>query len=144
MKLNQSGVEGKRHESFRPLRVLLALAAAVAIVGCKRQPGAAGDINPTGHYALISVDGKPVPATVQHEGHVLTVKSGAFLINSDGTCVSQIFMSGRDVPIEVKAAYTLQGGTLAMKWQGAGTTAGTVEGDTFTMENEGMVFVYRK
>jgi len=31
-----------------------------------------------------------------------------------------------------------------MNWQGAGTTIGTVEGDTFTMNNEGMVFAYRK
>ena len=31
-----------------------------------------------------------------------------------------------------------------MKWQGAGMTIGTVEGDTFTMDNEGMVFVYKK
>ena len=31
-----------------------------------------------------------------------------------------------------------------MQWQGAGVTIGTVEGDTFTMENEGQVFLYRK
>jgi len=29
-------------------------------------------------------------------------------------------------------------------WQGAGTTTGTIEGNTFTMENEGMVFAYKK
>ena len=31
-----------------------------------------------------------------------------------------------------------------MKWQGAGLTTGTVEGNTFTMDNEGMLFVYKK
>ena len=31
-----------------------------------------------------------------------------------------------------------------MQWQGAGMTTGTVEGNTFTMENEGMVFVYQR
>jgi hypothetical protein len=31
-----------------------------------------------------------------------------------------------------------------MQWEGAGTTVGTVEGNDFTMNNEGMVFVYRK
>ena len=31
-----------------------------------------------------------------------------------------------------------------MTWAGAGTTVGTVEGNTFTMTNEGMVLVYRR
>ena len=30
-----------------------------------------------------------------------------------------------------------------MQWEGAGTTQGTVEEDTFTMNNEGMLFTYR-
>jgi hypothetical protein len=29
-------------------------------------------------------------------------------------------------------------------WDGAGTTTGTVDGTTFTMDNEGMLFVYRR
>jgi hypothetical protein len=33
---------------------------------------------------------------------------------------------------------------LKMQWQGAGQTTGTVEGNTFTMENEVMVFAYKK
>jgi hypothetical protein len=31
-----------------------------------------------------------------------------------------------------------------MKWEGAGITTGTIDGDTFTMDNVEMVFVYRK
>jgi hypothetical protein len=31
-----------------------------------------------------------------------------------------------------------------MRWQGAGMTIGSVAGDTFTMNNEGMVLAYRK
>jgi hypothetical protein len=31
-----------------------------------------------------------------------------------------------------------------MRWEGVGMTAGTVEGDTFTLKNEGIVLVYRK
>jgi hypothetical protein len=55
-----------------------------------------------------------------------------------------MFLEGRDAAIEVKATYTREGPKLTMKWQGAGTTIGTVEGDIFTMNNEGMVFAYRK
>ncbi len=31
-----------------------------------------------------------------------------------------------------------------MKWERAGITTGTVEGSSFTMNNEGMNFAYRK
>jgi hypothetical protein len=31
-----------------------------------------------------------------------------------------------------------------MRWDGAGMTTGSVDGNIFTMHNEGMVFVYRK
>ena len=31
-----------------------------------------------------------------------------------------------------------------MKWEGGGTTMGDVEGNTFTMDNEGRVFAYQK
>jgi hypothetical protein len=31
-----------------------------------------------------------------------------------------------------------------MQWKDAGTTTGTIEGNTFTMDNEGMVFAYKK
>jgi hypothetical protein len=53
-------------------------------------------------------------------------------------------VAGMAAPIEVKATYTREGNKLTMKWQSGGMTIGTVEGDTFTMSNEGMVFVYRK
>ena len=104
----------------------------------------ATDINPVGTYALTTVDGKKVPCTVQHEGHTMTINSGSFIINADGTCNSRMFLAGRDAAIEVKATYTREGPKLTMTWQGAGMTIGTIEGDTFTMNNEGMVFVYRK
>lgn len=52
--------------------------------------------------------------------------------------------SGADSSREVKATYTRQGSTLTTKRDGAGMTTGTVEGDPFTMNNEGMIFAYRK
>jgi hypothetical protein len=52
--------------------------------------------------------------------------------------------SGQEVTREVSATYTRQGATLTMQWQGAGRTTGTLTDNTFTMDNEGMLFVYRK
>ena len=92
----------------------------------------------------MSVDGKPVPCQVTHNGHTMVITSGRFLIHPDGTCKSQMFLEGRDTGIEVKATYTQAGSKLTMTWQRAGMTIGSVEGDTFTMNNEGMVLVYRR
>ena len=100
-----------------------------------------------GAYVLVSIDGKQVPATISHEGATLQVRSGAFTINGEGTCSSKtIFVppSGSEVAREVSATYTKDGSTLNMRWKGAGKTVGTIQGDTFIMNNEGMMFVYRK
>ena len=119
----------------------------LAATGCK--PGAAtnANIDPTGDYTLVSVDGKNVPCDVVHEGVTLTVKSGDFTITSDGHCVSHMNFSvpqHGDMSREVKAAYTRQGAELTMEWERAGTTSGNVHGNTFTMTNEDMVLAYRK
>ena len=156
MKQKQSELNGKRRPTTRHLLQLcwLPLFMVLVCAGCKQQAkvaadtktgaATAADINPVGTYTLATVDGNKVPYTVQHEGHAMAIKSGSFIINSDDTCSSKMSLEGRDAAIEVKATYTREGPKLTMKWQGAGMTIGTVEGDTFTMNNEGMVFVYRK
>ena len=156
MKQEQSELNGKRRQTTRHLLQLCLLPLFMVMVwtGCKQEAkvaadtktvaATAADINPVGTYALVTVDGNKVPCTVQHEGHTMTIKSGGFIINADGTCSSKMSLEGRDSPIEVKATYTREGPKLTMKWQGAGMTIGTIEGDTFTMDNEGMVFVYKK
>lgn len=136
-----------RVSSKLSLHFCLLLGAGILLAGCAPKAKVAGGGNPAGVYSLVSVDGKPVPASVSHEGASLQVRSGTFTFNADGTCSTKtVFVppSGSEVAREVSATYTRQGSKLTMRWEGAGTTAGTVEGDTFTMNNEGMVFVYRK
>lgn len=136
----------ERRTTRRPF-YLLPMLLVTLCAGCKHEARVAADINPTGTYALVSVDGNKVPCTVQHEGHTVAVKSGTFIINTDGTCSSKSVFSvppGGDVNRVVKATYTRENSKLTMRWEGAGTTTGTVEGDTFTMNNEGMIFAYRK
>ena len=131
---------------------LLALFLVLALAGCKPAAKAVpdkavADINPAGVYTLASVDGKPVPCALTHEGMTMTVKSGGFTIGADGTCSSKMnvsVLSHGDIDREVKATYTRQGARLTMQWEGAGTTIGTVDGNKFTMDNEGMVFAYQK
>jgi hypothetical protein len=96
---------------------------------------------------LESVNGNKVPATISHDGIALKVLSGTFTLNADGTCgTKSVFVppGAGETTREVKATYTKAGSKLTMQWEGAGMTTGTVEGNSFTMDNEGMVFVYRK
>jgi hypothetical protein len=126
---------------------LLAACLLLAGTGCKNEAGSNASNDPTGVYALVSVDGKSLPCSLFHEGATLTVKSGVFTITADSHCVSQITFSlpdRGDMNREVKATYTRQGAELTMQWEGAGMTMGHVNGGTFTMTNEGMVFAYRK
>jgi len=100
-----------------------------------------------GVYILISVNDERVPASISHDGVTLEVRSGTFTINADGTCSSRtVFVppTGTEVVREVDAKYTKDDSKLTMQWEGAGSTVGTIQGNTFTMVNEGMVFVYRK
>lgn len=119
----------------------------LAGTGCKNEAGSNANIDPAGVYALVSVDGKSLPCSLTHEGASPTIKSGVFTIKADSNCSSQITFSlptRGDMSREVKATYTRQGTALTMQWEGAGMTMGNVNGNTFTMTNEGMVFAYRK
>jgi hypothetical protein len=76
-----------------------------------------------------------------------TIKSGSLTFGSDGTCVSKVTFSlpGReDASRMVKATYTRQDTNLVLRWQGAGTTTAKLQSNTLVMNNEGMLFAYRK
>lgn len=131
----------------RALQFCVFLTAGLLLSACKPEAQVAKNVDPIGVYALVSVNGNPVPASVSHDGTALQVRSGAFTIKSDGTCSTKtVFVppSGSEVAREVSATYTKEGSKLTMQWKGAGTTTGTIEGSTLTMDNEGMVFVYKK
>lgn len=123
------------------------LVVGTLITGCHRHTEVADQPGIAGTYSLVSVNGLKVPATVMHNGVNLQVRSGTFTINTDGTCSTKtVFVppSGTEATREVRATYTRDGSKLNMKWQGAGVTSGTVQGNTFTMDNEGIVLAYTK
>ncbi len=129
------------------LRICVAMVAGHVLSAYAQQDSALSEADPVGVYALVSVNGIPVPANISHEGNALQVRSGTFTINGDGTCSTKtVFVppSGTEVAREVGATYTRDGSRLTMQWKGAGRTVGTIRGDTFIMNNEGMVFVYRR
>ena len=135
-----------KHPAVNITLSLLAVLGLFAFTGCQKEIRPVV-IDPTGIYNLVSVDGKTVPCALTHEGMTPTIKSGMFTINTNGSCTSLITFSvpeRGDMRREVKASYTLNGAELTMRWEGAGMTKGQIQGNQFTMTNEGMIFSYRK
>jgi hypothetical protein len=126
---------------------LLAACLLLMLTGCQHKAVVQSAPDLAGTYALASVDGQPVPCVVTHENTTMTVQSGAFTITADGHCTSRMTVtvgSQKDMTIVREASCRQNGAELVMRWKGMGMTKGTVAANDFTMNNEGMVFVYRK
>lgn len=135
------------NSSGRGRLLLTALTALAFLAGCQRPAPRTGNEDISATYRLTKVDGKEIPAAISHEGARLDIRAGEFVIRTNGTCTSDMTFvppSGQEVRRKVDASYTRTDRQLRMKWRGAGTTLGSVEGDHFTMTNEGMVLVYRR
>lgn len=125
---------------------LLAFLILCALARGHAQTADKAATSPVGVYTLVSVDGKHVPCTINHDGRAMNVQSGTFTISTNGqiTSVMTISVGDKKRSIETRASYTEKGTELTMKWQNAGMTKGRVADKTFTMTNEGMAYVYRK
>ncbi len=129
------------------LRLLLLAVVALFLVACQHGLERVNDNDITGIYYLAKVDGSAVPTTVSHDGVELQTLSGTFVISEDGTCFSRtrfVPPDGTEITREVYAKYQVQDSRLIMQWEGAGVTEGTIEGDTFVMDNHGMIFQYKR
>src|SRR4030095_12880531 len=101
----------------------------------------------TGTYTLATINGNKLPFIPPHEGGPREVQSGALTLNGDGTVSATTTFrvpSGQVANREVSGTYTRDGDRVNMQWKAAGRTIGTLEGATFTMDNEGILFAYRK
>lgn len=129
------------------LKILPVFVAALFLVACQGVVQSVNRNDITGIYYLVKVDGSAIPATVSHDGVPLHISSGTFFISADGTCFSRTHFvppGGVETTREVNATYKRDGSRLTMKWHNAGITEGTVEGDTFVMDNHGMIFEYAR
>ncbi|MDJ0779923.1 MAG: carbohydrate binding domain-containing protein [Gammaproteobacteria bacterium] len=101
----------------------------------------------TGVYRLVAVNGVRVPGTLVHDGARLEIESGIFKIGADGKITSQTVFTppeGDQATRRVKATYTRDGSSLLMRWEGAGMTRGSIDGEVFVMNNHGMILVYTR
>lgn len=104
-------------------RFACVLAFAAVTIAWGADSSAADHADFVGIYVLASVDGKPMPASISHEGATLQVRSGTLTANTDGTCsTTTVFVppTGTEIARSVRATYTRDGGTITMQWEGAG------------------------
>ena len=121
--------------------------AALFLAACQTAVKPVDGNGIAGVYTLSKVDGAAVPGMVSHDGGAMQVSSGTFVIKPNGTCISKtVFVrpGGEALTREVRAKYVMEDSRLIMTWKGAGMTEGTVEGDTFVMDNHGMIFEYTR
>lgn len=144
MKANRSAVD----YTVRIIAVsLLAFLLLCMLARGQAQTADKAATSPAGVYTLLSVDGKNVPCVINHDGRKMNVQAGTFTITTNGQVTSVMTVSvgdRKDIRIERTATYTVKNSELTMKWQNAGMTKGALAGQTFTMTNEGMAYVYRK
>ena len=98
-------------------------------------------------YDLVSVDGAAIPASVFEGNSTFRIHSGVFVIRADGSCSAKtVFgpVKGGEITRIAHATCTRKDSVLTMQWRGAGVTRGILEGETFTMDNHGMTFAYKR
>ncbi len=101
-------------------------------------------------YNLVSIDGLQLPCSPMHEGgRVPEIAGGSLTVRSNGTFSGTLRFSNPNIVVpggdgKNPGTYTREGNTLIMEHPGAGYTQATIEGDTLTMYNEGMLFVYQR
>lgn len=135
------------------MRRLLSLALALAIVGC----GSDSSSEPTnasvaGTWTLQSVNGSQLPFTLSNVGSTkIELVSSVVNVTSAGTWTStsqtRTTINGQATTSTGTQAgtYTLSGSAVAIRsTDGTTVQAGTVSGNTLTLAQTGLVFVYQK
>ena len=123
--------------------ITLFVAVALALAACGGEGG-----DPTGTYDMVSIDGNALPYAPAHQGQKgPEIVAGSLTLNADGTFAFSMgyrLPGGATQSSDLKGTYTLEGSEFLLKWEGAGMTRGEWEGDTFSFNNEGMVFAFER
>lgn len=154
-------------------RVVLAAASLMTLAACMAQttgqlptraPGtattsaaSAAMLTPlAGTYTLSTIDGQLVPFAPIHPGQPANsppgpeVLSSTLLVHADGKFIMSMSYRARDAGKEryfdrpFSGSWVPDGAGYLMTWDGAGQTSAKVVADTLAINNEGMLFKYRK
>ncbi|MEM8679628.1 MAG: hypothetical protein AAGF97_09785 [Planctomycetota bacterium] len=105
------------------------------------------EVNLTGDYTLISVEGEKLPMAILSEDQQIEVREGSLTLDADGTCRCKTIVrppSRVDATREVTGRFTRDGSKLLMQWDDAQFTEATVMGELVMMKNHGALFTYQR
>ena len=135
------------------MRRLLSLALALAIVGC----GSDSSSEPTtasvaGTWSLQSVNGGALPFILSASNPKIELLSNVVNVSANGTWTSTTQTRttiGTQAPTTASSTqsgtYTLSGSAVSIRsTDGSTVQAGTVSGNTLTLAQTGLVFIYQK
>ena len=142
------------------LLVLLASLAVIASDTTAQSPSRAGTSlgSPSfaGAYMLVAIEGHPLPYAPNHPDRPANaptmpdVLASTLLVRPNGSFIMAMAYRNTTAGVERFRATPFSGTTASdgagflARWDGAGITPLTLAGDTLTMDNEGIRFVYRK
>ncbi len=128
-------------------RFILMLLTCTACGG--KSPAAvtpAGD--EVGSYALVSLNGATLPATVAEGGMQMVVRSGGLTLQAGGTLVSDVSFRAATDSIwrsnPLTGTYRRQGNTLVFSYSNGGSVPATLDGKELRFDNEGVTWLFRK
>lgn len=128
--------------------LVIAVLVLVPVVGKMAQNNRDAARTGQGAYTLVSVDGHALPYSPYHEGQQSPrIIAGSIKLREGGAFVSSMSFSrpvGGPMIRQFEGTYVKEGDDYLLRWEGAGQTQVTIEGDTLTMNNEGNLFVYPK
>ena len=142
---------------MRFFSTLAGLAVAAALfTGCSGDSNAP-DNSHVGHYAMVSVDGDPLPITVEDSpGFAVTLLSGDLVLNANKTFVQSLTLAftvfGDTEPPETLSCdgrYQRRGNTLTLTTTAsdnceAGTVTATLSDNQVTVAAEGSEIIFRR
>jgi len=129
----------------RLLGVLFVL--GLCLSACNRAAKTARVSDHTGTYRLVTINGNDLPYTPPHEGGAPQVLSSTLTLHADGTFSMTMGYGttpGDTVTRDFGGTYVREDSVFHFQWKGAGRTPATLEGNTLTIDNEGILFAYRK
>lgn len=135
-----------RKTAITLLRLDVLLFAGMFLSACHAN---ADDVNGSdipGYYVLATVIGEKLPTTVSRGDEKLRVRRGHFIIKADGGCNNRVVfarLSGDDFTRSVNGSCTRNGSELNIQWYDAGQTEATIEGDSFKINDQGVMYVYK-
>ena len=131
--------------------VLMLLALMLPLAACGDDSTGPGETNITGTYTLQTVGGSPLPATLDQRGaDRLQITAGRTTLNQDRTfsqsLTLRITQSGAVTTTEfpLNGTYTQNNNAIIFRYNDGEEAAGSISGNTLTITDEGLVFVFRK